>query len=60
MSFKKIADFCKSKFGLSEKHTKFEKNLPRGFDKSADLLSKRQNQDDNFFKLYVLLRKSEL
>ena len=27
-------------FGLSEKHTKFEKNLPYGFDKSADLLSK--------------------
>ena len=27
------------KFGLSEKHTKFEKNLPYGFDKSADLLS---------------------
>ena len=25
------------KFGLSEKHTKFEKNLPHGFDKSADL-----------------------
>ena len=32
------------KFGLPEKHTKFEKNLPRGFDKSADLHSKRQNQ----------------
>ena len=30
------------KFGLSEKHTKFEKNLPHGFDKSADLLSKSQ------------------
>ena len=26
------------KFGLSEKHTKFEKNLPNGFEKSADLL----------------------
>ena len=26
------------KFGLSVKHTKFEKNLPHGFDKSADLL----------------------
>ena len=23
------------KFGLYEKHTKFEKNLPHGFDKSA-------------------------
>ena len=30
----------KVKFGLSEKHTKFEKNLLHGFDKSADLLSK--------------------
>ena len=26
------------KLGLSEKHTKFEKNLPHGFDKLADLL----------------------
>ena len=43
------------KFGLSEKHTKFEKNPPHGFDKSADLLSKRQN-----VKLCVLLKNSEL
>ena len=42
------------KFGLLEKHTKFERNLPRGFDKSADLLSKRQNHEEAFFK------KSEL
>ena len=48
------------KFGLSEKHTKFEKNLPYGFDKSADLLSKCQNHKEGFFKLYVLLKKSEL
>ena len=47
------------KFGLSEKHTKFEKNLPYGFDKSADLLSKRQNHEEDFFKICVLLRKSE-
>ena len=40
------------KFGLSEKHTKF--------DKSADLLSKRQNHEEYFFKLCVLLKKSEL
>ena len=45
------------KFGLSEKHT-FEKKIPHGFDKSADILSKRQNHD--FFKLCVLLKKSEL
>ena len=48
------------KFGLSEKHTKFEKNLPYGFDKSADLLSKRQNHKADFFKLCVLFKKSEL
>ena len=36
------------------------KNLPHGFDKSADLLSKRQNHEDDFFKLCVLLKKSEL
>ena len=48
------------KFGLSEKHTRFEKNLPHGFDKSANLLSKRQNHEEDFFKLCVLLRKFEL
>jgi hypothetical protein len=48
------------KFGLSEKHTTFEKNLPHGFDKSADLLSKHQNHEEDFFKLCVLLKKSEL
>ena len=32
--------FVLIKFGLSEKHTKFEKNLPNGFDKLADLLNK--------------------
>ena len=47
-------------FGLSEKHTKFEKNLPHGFDKLADLLSKRQNHDKELLKLCVLLKKSEL
>ena len=34
------------KFGLSEKHTKFEKNLPRDFDKSADLIRKLQNHEE--------------
>ena len=48
------------KFGLSGKHTKFEKNLPRGFDKSADLLSKCQNHEEDFFKFRVLLKKSKL
>ena len=47
------------KFGLSEKHKKFE-NLPHGFDKSADLLSKLQNHEEDFFKLCVLLKKTEL
>ena len=41
------------KFRLSEKHTKFEKNLHYGFDKSADLLSKRQNHEEDFFKICV-------
>ena len=47
-------------FRLSEKHTKFEKNLPHGFDKSTDLLSKRQNHEEDLFKLCVLLKNSEL
>ena len=38
------------KFGHSEKHTKLEKNLPHGFDKSADLLRKRQNHEEDFFQ----------
>ena len=40
------------KFGLSEKHKKFEINLPYGFDKSDDLLDKHQNHED-FFLNYV-------
>ena len=48
------------KLGISEKPTKFEKNLPHGFDKSAELLSKRQNHEGFIFKLCVLLKKSEL
>ena len=50
--FRKVRTFC-------ETH-KIWKNLPHGFDKSADLLSKRQNHEEDFFKLYVLLKKSEL
>ena len=30
---------------------KIWKNLPRGFDKSADLLSKRQNHEEDFFQI---------
>ena len=48
------------KLGLSEKHTKFEKNGSHGFDKSADLLSKCQHHEEYFFKLCVLLKNSEL
>ena len=44
----------KLKFELYEKHTKFEKNLLHGFDKSADLHSKRQNHEEDFFKSCVL------
>ena len=50
----------KLKFGLSEKHTKFEKNHLYGFDLSADILSKHQNPEEDFFKLCTLLKKSEL
>ena len=32
-------------------------NLPHGFDKSADLLSKGQNHEEDFFQLCVLLKK---
>ena len=53
-----IWTFFYVKFGLSEKHTKFEKNLPHGFDKSADLLSKRQNHEEDFFSNYVCFSKS--
>ena len=37
-------------------------NLKKIFlmDKSADLLSKPQNHEEDFFKLCVLLKKSEL
>ena len=45
------------KFGLSEKHTKFEKNLPYGFDKSADLLSKRQDHKEDFFQIMSASQK---
>ena len=46
-----------TKFGLSEKHTKFKKNLPHGFDKSADLLSKRQNHEEDFFQIMCASHK---
>ena len=48
------------KFGLFEKHSKFQLNLSYGFDKSADLLRKRQNHKEDFFKICVLLKKSEV
>ena len=44
------------KFRLSEKHTKFEKKSSSWF---VHLLSKRPNHEEDFFKLCVLLRKSE-
>ena len=39
---------------------KIWKNPPHGFDKLADLLSRHQNHEEDFFKFCVLLRKSEL
>ena len=38
------------KFRLSEKHTKFEKNLPH-------LLSKRQNHEEIFFQIMCASQK---
>jgi hypothetical protein len=57
---------CRFKIGVALKvrtfweTPKIWKNLPHGFGKSADLLSKRQNHEEDFFKLCVLLKKSEL
>ena len=45
------------KFGLSEKHNKIWKNLPHGFDKSADLLSKRQTHEEDFFQIMCASQK---
>ena len=42
------------------RNTQNLKNLPDGFDKSADLLSKGQNHQEDFFKFCVLLKKSKL
>ena len=36
---------------------KIKKNLPRGFDKSADLLSKRQNHEEHFFQIMCASQK---
>ena len=49
--------YTKLNYGLSEKHTKFEKKNPHGFDKSAALLGKPQNHEEDFFRLCVLLKK---
>ena len=44
------------KFGLSEKHTKFEKIFLMVLTNQL----KHQNHEEDFFKLCVLLKKSEL
>ena len=36
---------------------KIWKNLPHGFDKSADLLSKRQNHEEDFFQIMCASQK---
>ena len=48
------------KFELYEKHTKFEKKFPHGFDKSADLLSNFKTMRKIFFKLCVLFKVQNL
>ena len=45
------------KFGLSEKHTKILKNLPHGYNNSADLLSKRQKHVEDFFQIMCASQK---
>ena len=45
----KVRTFC-------ETH-KVWKNLPHGFDKSADLLSKRQNHEEDFFRIMCAYQK---
>ena len=47
--------FCKGRI-FWETH-KIWKNLPYGFDKSADLLSKRQNHEEDFFQIMCASQK---
>ena len=49
-----IVKYCK--VGTFWETHKIWKNLSHGFDKSADLLSKRQNHEEDFFKICVLLK----
>ena len=57
----KVNKFMQVKFKFFEKHSRFwKKNLPHVFYKSADLLSKHQNHEEDVFKICVLLRKSKL
>ena len=54
-NFISFLDLLTIKLELSE-NTQNLKNLPHGFDK----LSKPRNHEEDFFKLCVLLKKSEL
>ena len=47
---------CVVKFGLFEKHKNLKK-FPHGFDKSADLLSKRQTMRKIFFQIICASQK---
>ena len=55
-----LSNLCIFKVWTFWETHKIWKNLPYGFDKSADLLSKCQNHKADFFKLCVLFKKSEL
>ena len=46
------------KFSFSEKATKIWKKYPSCFDKSADLLGKRQKKEGDFYKFFSLLTMS--
>ena len=51
---------CTSKLRTFWETHKIWKNLPHGLDKSADLLSKRQNHEDDGANFCGLLRKYEI
>ena len=58
LRFKSVKLWLFDHFGLSEKHTKFEKSLPHGFDKSVDLLGKHQNHEEDFFQIMCASQKA--
>ena len=57
-----VSWICNYEFWILKVRTFWEthkiwKNLPHGFDKSADLLSKRQNHEEDFFQIMCASQK---